>query len=114
MGVLSELLVDPFQMPYMQRALGEALLVGGLAAVGVAVVLRRLAFYGEALTHTVFPGIVVAHLLERSLFLGALAFGLLSAVLLTGLGTSRRVSKDAGIAILLTSFFAVGVVLVSR
>jgi manganese/iron transport system permease protein len=115
MGVLSELLVDPFQMPYMQRALVEALLLGGLAgAVGVAVVLRRLAFYGEALTHTVFPGIVVAHLLDRSLLLGALAFGLLSAVLLTGLGTRGRVSADAGIAILLTSFFAVGVVLVSR
>jgi manganese/iron transport system permease protein len=115
MGALSELLVDPFQVPYMQRALVEALLLGGLAgAVGVAVVLRRLAFYGEALTHTVFPGIVVAHLLDRSLFLGALAFGLLSAVVLTGLGSSRRVSADAGIAILLTSFFAVGVVLVSR
>lgn len=115
MNGLRHLLVDPFQVPYMQRALAEALLLGVLAGtVGVAVVLRRLAFYGEALTHTVFPGIVIAHLLDRSLFLGALAFGLLSAVLLTGLGTSRRVSTDAGLAILLTSFFAVGVVLVSR
>jgi len=115
MRALTHLLIDPFQVAYMRRALLEAVLLGGLAgAVGVAVVLRRLAFYGEALTHTVFPGIVVAHLLDRSLFLGALAFGLLSAVLLTGIGTSRRVSADAGTAILLTSFFAVGVALVSR
>lgn len=112
---MSRLLTDPFQVPYMQRALVEAILLGILAGtVGVAVVLRRLAFYGEALSHTIFPGIVIAHLLDRSLFLGALAFALLSAVLLTGLGTSRRVSVDAGLAILLTSFFAIGVVLVSR
>jgi manganese/iron transport system permease protein len=108
-------LLDPFRLPYMQRALLEVLLLGVLAgAVGVFVVLRRLAFVADALTHTIFPGVVVASLLGRSLLLGALAFGLLSAVLLTGLGAERRVGADAALAILLTSFFAFGVVLVSR
>jgi len=108
-------LVEPFRLPYMQRALLEVLLLGALAGmVGVFVVLRRLAFVSDALTHTVFPGVVIAHLLDRSLLLGALAFGVLTAVLLTGITTSRRVGADAALAILLTSFFSLGVVLVSR
>jgi manganese/iron transport system permease protein len=108
-------LLEPFTIPYMQRALVEVLVLGALAgAVGVLVVLRRLAFVGDALTHTVFPGVVIAHLLGRSLLLGALAFGVLTAVLLTGVGRHRRVGDDAALAILLTSFFSLGVVLISR
>ena len=113
---MNELLVEPFRLPYMQRALLEVLLLGALAGmVGVFVVLRRLAFVSDALTHTIFPGVVIAHLLDRSLLLGALAFGVLTAVLLTGItSSSRRVGADAALAILLTSFFSLGVVLVSR
>jgi manganese/iron transport system permease protein len=108
-------LFEPFTIPYMQRALAEVVLLGALAgAVGVFVVLRRLAFVGDALTHTVFPGVVIAHLLGQSLLLGALAFGVLTAVLLTGLGRHRRVGPDAALAILLTSCFSLGVVLISR
>ena len=112
---MSDLFFEPFTSPYMQRALVEVLVLGAVAgAVGVLVVLRRLAFVADALTHTVFPGVVIAHLLGRSILLGALVFGVLTAVLLTGLGSHRRVSDDASLAILLTSFFSVGVVLVSR
>jgi manganese/iron transport system permease protein len=113
---VSDLLLEPFRLPYMQRALAEVLLLGALAGVvGVFVVLRRLAFVADALTHTIFPGVVIAHLLDRSLLLGALAFGVLTAVLLTGITSgSRRVGADAALAILLTSFFSLGVVLVSR
>jgi manganese/iron transport system permease protein len=113
---VTDLLVEPFRLPYMQRALLEVLLLGALAGVvGVFVVLRRLAFVSDALTHTIFPGVVIAHLLDRSLLLGALAFGVLTAVLLTGITAgSRRVGADAALAILLTSFFSLGVLLVSR
>jgi manganese/iron transport system permease protein len=112
---MTRLLIEPFQVAFMQRALLAVLVLGVLAgAVGVFVVLRRLAFVGDALTHTVFPGVVIAFLIGQSIFLGALAAALLSAVLLTGLTSTRRVTQDAGLAILLTSFFAVGVVLVSR
>jgi manganese/iron transport system permease protein len=112
---MSELLVEPFRLPYMQRALLEVVLLGVLAgAIGVFVVLRRLAFVADALTHTVFPGVVIAFLLDRSILLGALVFGLLTAALLAGIGANRRVGDDAALAILLTSFFSVGVVLVSR
>jgi manganese/iron transport system permease protein len=112
---VTRLLIEPFQVGFMQRALLAVLLLGVLAgAVGVFVVLRRLAFVGDALTHTVFPGVVIAFLAGRSIFLGALAAGLASALLLTVLTANRRVTADAALAILLTSFFALGVVLVSR
>jgi len=112
---VSELVLEPFRLPYMQRALAEVLLLGVLTGVaGVFVVLRRLAFMSDALTHTVFPGLVVAHLAGRSLALGALAFGVLTAVLFTLLAANRRVGSDAGMAIVLTALFSVGVVLVSR
>lgn len=112
---MTRVLVDPFRAGYMQRAMLEMALLSVLAGTaGVYVVLRRLAFIGDTLTHTVFPGVVIALLLHRSLILGALAFGVLSAVLLALLTTNRRVSPDAALAILLTSFFALGVVLVSR
>jgi len=112
---VSELVLEPFRLPYMQRALAEVLLLGVLTGVaGVFVVLRRLAFMSDALTHTVFPGLVVAHLAGRSLALGALAFGVLTVVLFILLAANRRVGSDAGMAIVLTALFSVGVVLVSR
>lgn len=99
----------------MQRALVEAVLLGVFGGVvGVYVVLRHLAFISDALTHTVFPGIAVAFLLDASLYLGAFVAGALSAVLLTVLTRDRRVHDDAALAVLLTAFFSVGVVVVSR
>jgi manganese/iron transport system permease protein len=115
--VLHRLLVEPFALPFMQRALIEALLLGALGGgVSVLVLLRRLAFVSDALTHTVFPGVVLGYLVAQTngIVWGALLFALLSAVLLTVLSTNRRVTEDATLAILLTGLFSVGVVLVSR
>ena len=71
----------------------EAVLLGVFGGIlGVYVVLRHLAFISDALTHTVFPGITVAFLLDASLYLGAFVAGALSAVLLTVLTRNRRVT----------------------
>ncbi|MBX6388658.1 MAG: metal ABC transporter permease [Frankia sp.] len=114
---MTDLLVTPFERPYLARALVELLLLGGLAAVvGVFVLLRRLAFLTDALTHTVFPGVVIGFLIggQDGVFPGALVVAFVAAGLFTLLSASRRVGEDAALAILLTGFFAVGVVLVSR
>ncbi|WP_169981385.1 MULTISPECIES: metal ABC transporter permease [unclassified Microbispora] len=108
---------EPFQLPFMARALVELVILGALAGtVGVLVLLRRLAFVSDTLTHTVFPGVVIGHLMggDGGIFWGALAAGVLTAVLLTLLTHRRRVSEDAALAMLLTTLFAVGVVVVSR
>jgi manganese/iron transport system permease protein len=111
---VTRLLVDPFREPYMQRALIEILLLSGLAGVvSVYVLLRRLAFVGDAMTHTIFPGVAIAFVAGQSLFVGALAFGLLSAVLLTAATRIPRVDPDAALGVLLGAFFSVGVIVVS-
>ena len=110
-------LLEPFGSPFMQRALAEALLLGAVAAVvSVFVVLRRLAFVSDVLTHTVFPGVVIGFVVAGTsgIVWGALVFAVLSAVLITVLAARSRMTEDASMAIVLTGFFAVGVVLVSR
>ncbi|TYB49956.1 metal ABC transporter permease [Actinomadura chibensis] len=101
----------------MGRALAVMMVLGALAGtVGVLILLRRLAFITDALTHTVFPGVVIGHLLsgDGGIFWGALAAGAATAALLTLLTRHRAVTEDTALAVLLTTFFAVGVVLVSR
>jgi manganese/iron transport system permease protein len=108
------LLIEPFTRPYLQRALVEVLILSVVAgAISVHVLLRRLAFLGDALTHAVFPGIAVAFVLDRSLLLGALVAGLMAAVLLTGATRIRNVDTDAALGVLLGLFFSVGVLVVS-
>lgn len=110
-----DLLVDPFQSPYMLRALLQVLLLAVLGGVvGVHVVLRRMAFVTEALQHTVFPGIAAAFLLGHSLLLGALAAAVATVVLLVLTTSARRLDQDGVLALLTATAFAAGVVLVSR
>ncbi len=112
---MRRLFLDPFAAPYMQRALVEVLLLGVLAGVcSVFVLLRRLAFASDALTHTIFPGAAIAFALGESLFAGALVAGVLSAVSLTVATRVLQTDDDAVLGVLLGSFFAVGVVVVSR
>jgi manganese/iron transport system permease protein len=99
----------------MQRALVEMLVLSVLAGtVSVFVLLRRLAFAGDALTHTIFPGAAIAFAVGASLFTGALVAALVSAVALTVATRVLQTDDDAVLGVLLGSFFAVGVVVVSR
>jgi ABC-type Mn2+/Zn2+ transport system permease subunit len=107
-------LTAPFRYPFMQTALLTVVMVGvTCACIGVYVVLRRMAFIGDALAHTILPGIVVAFLGGWSLLAGALVAGVLTAL---GIGTlSRReaVREDTAIGVLFTAMFALGVLLIS-
>ncbi|GLY88269.1 metal ABC transporter permease [Actinoallomurus iriomotensis] len=114
---MDQIFIAPFAHPFMGRALAELLVLGALAGtVGVLILLRRLAFMTDALTHTVFPGVVIGYLLggEGGVFWGALVAAAATAALLTLMTRHRAVTEDAALAVLLTTFFAVGVVLVSH
>jgi manganese/iron transport system permease protein len=113
---LTRLLVDPYRLEFMGRALVEVLLLGILGAVvGVHVALRRLAFVTDAVQHTVFPGIAVAYALGWPLLPGAAAAAALTVALLVALTSGRRrIDVDSALALAIASFFAVGVVVVSR
>ena len=109
-------LFDPYRLGFMSRALVEVLLLGTLGAVvGVHVALRRLAFVTDAVQHTVFPGIAIAYAVGWPLLPGAAAAAALSVALLVAFTSGRRrVDVDSALALVISSFFAVGVVVVSR
>jgi manganese/iron transport system permease protein len=108
-------LLEPLQYAFMRTGLAAAALVGVTCAVlGAYVVLRRMAFIGDALAHTVLPGLVVAYLNSWNLFGGALVAGVLTAL---GIGwVSRRgtVREDTAIGVFFTAMFALGILLMSR
>jgi manganese/iron transport system permease protein len=107
-------LTEPLQYAFMRRALIEVTLMGAVTgAVGVYIVLRGLAFIGDALAHAIFPGIVIAFLLGNSIFIGAIAFGVLTSGAIAVVAQNRRVKEDSAIGVMFAGSFALGVVLIS-
>jgi manganese/zinc/iron transport system permease protein len=100
------------------------LLTGGAAAVacalaGTFLVLRRMSLIGDAISHAVLPGIVIAFLLTNSVsslpvVLGAGAVGLLTVFLIETLRRTRRIREDAAIAVVFPALFALGVLLLAQ
>ena len=107
-------LLSPLSYGFMQRGLLAALMVGVLCAVvGCYVVLRSMAFLGDAMAHAVLPGVAVAYLLGANLTLGALAAALIVAL---GIGFFSRqglVKEDTAIGIAFTAALALGIALIS-
>ncbi|GBL19364.1 membrane protein [Anaerolineae bacterium] len=107
-------LLAPLQFTFMQTGLLAALLVGVTCAVlGVYVVLRRMAFIGDALAHTALPGVVVAYLYGWNLFVGALVAGLLTALGIGWISRRATVREDTAIGVLFTAMFALGILMLS-
>jgi ABC-type Mn2+/Zn2+ transport system permease subunit len=112
--VVTDLLVEPFRYGFMRNALAAGLLtVIASSLVGTWVVMRGLAFIGDALAHGVLPGIAIAYLLGGNLLLGA-AFG--AAVMVGGISlvTARsRIGEDTAIGLLFVGMLALGVAIIS-
>ena len=109
-----EFLVAPFEFGFMQRALLGGVLVAAICAlVGTYVVLRGLAFVGDALAHAAFPGVVIAYLLKGNIYLGAMLFALATALGVGVVSRHGRVSHDTAIGILFAGAFALGGLLMS-
>ncbi len=107
-------LTDPLAYDFAVRALAEVVVMGATTgAVGAYVIVRRLAFIGDAISHAVFPGIVVAYLAGASIFVGAMAAGLLTAFGIAIVARGGRIREDAAIGIFFAAAFALGVVLIS-
>jgi len=114
MNSLLDLLIEPLRYPFMVRGLLASLMVGTLCAVvGTYVVLRGMAFFGDALAHAILPGVAVAYLLAINLFWGALVMGLLTAVGIGYLSRRSQVKEDTAIGVIFAASFALGVALLS-
>lgn len=111
-----------FLADLMNPALGflpKALIVAMLSAivcavVGTHVVLRSMAFIGDAVAHAVFPGIAIAFALQGSVLLGGAVAGAVVALLVATFSQRRRIKEDTLIGIFFAAAFAVGLVVISR
>ena len=105
----------PLQYEFFVRGLIVATLVGGLCgAIGVYIVLRRMAYIGHGLSHAVFGGAVVSFVISINFYIGASVWGFVSAMLINLTTRKRSISADAAIGIITTASFAFGIALISR
>ena len=109
-----DLLIEPMQYGFMQRAL----LVSALAAVacgvvGTFVVLRGMAFLGDAIAHSALAGMAAAFLLGFNVFLGALFWAVPASLAVSAVSHRTGVRMDAAIGVLFAGGFAVGVILIN-
>jgi manganese transport system permease protein len=97
---------------YLQNALIAAILVGIICGViGCFIILRGMALMGDAISHAVLPGVVIAYMLGASFFVGAVITGVLTALGIGYISQNSRIKDDSAIGIMFTAMFAFGVVL---
>jgi ABC-type Mn2+/Zn2+ transport system permease subunit len=107
-------LTDPFTFGFMQRALVASLIVGVLCAVvGCYIVLRSMAFLGDALAHAILPGVAISFLVGGNLLIGALVAAVVVAVGISYVSRTGAVREDTAIGIFFAAALALGVVLIS-
>ncbi len=108
-------LLDPFSDAFMVRALLASIFaVVTTSVVGTWVVVRGMAFMGDALAHGVLPGIAIAFLLDVNLILGAAAASVLMILLISLIHRTTQLTEDTAIGLLFVGMLALGVIIVSR
>jgi manganese/iron transport system permease protein len=109
-----EWLAEPLKYVFMQRALLAGLMVGIVCSVvGCYVVLRSMAFLGDALAHAILPGVAIAYLLQGNLTVGALIAAIAVALGIGFVSRQGMIREDTAIGILFAAALSLGVVLIS-
>ncbi|WP_050591904.1 anchored repeat-type ABC transporter permease subunit [Salinispora fenicalii] len=114
---ITDFLTDLFNpnLAFLPKALAIAVMSSIVCGVvGCYVVLRGMAFIGDAVAHAVFPGIAVAFVLQGSLVLGGAVAGVATALLIAIFSQNRRVKEDSIIGVFLVGAFALGIVIISQ
>ncbi|MFZ5819005.1 MAG: metal ABC transporter permease [Chloroflexota bacterium] len=111
-------ILEPFSYAFMQRGLAAAVLVGVVCAVvGAYVVLRGMAFFGDALAHTILPGVAIGYLVSGgardSLFWWALGTAVIAALGIGAISKQAQVKEDTAIGVIFAGMFALGIALIS-
>lgn len=112
------LLLTPLQYEFMQRGMIAAILVGIVCAVvGTYIVLRGMAFFGDALAHTILPGIALGYLISGgardALFWWALGTAVLAALGIGAISKNSQIKEDTAIGIIFAGMFALGIAMIS-
>lgn len=110
--------LTPLQYEFMQRGMIAAVLVGIVCAViGTYIVLRGMAFFGDALAHTILPGIALGYLISGGardvLFWWALGTAIIAALGIGAISKNAEIKEDTAIGIIFAGMFALGIALIS-
>lgn len=109
-----DLLLEPLQFDFMVRALVTTVIAAIVCALlSCWLVLVGWSLMGDAVSHAVLPGVVIAYVLGAPFALGALVFGFLAVALIGAIRGTSRIKEDAAIGIVFTTLFALGLVLIS-
>jgi manganese/iron transport system permease protein len=112
--IVVEALLEPFSHAFMVRGMAAALMVGVVCPVlGTYIVLRGMAFFGDALAHIILPGVVLAFLLGWPFAVGALAAGVTAALVIGRLSQHGKLAEDTAIGVVFAGAFALGVAMLS-
>src|SRR6266511_2109551 len=107
-------ITDPMAYGFMQRGLVAAILVGVLCAVmGTFVVLKGLAFIGDAVSHATFPGLVIAYMLGLQLYIGGAIAAVAVSLAIGAVSRGGRLRFDTAVGVLFAGSFAFGILLFS-
>jgi len=112
------LILDPLQHAFMQRGLLAAALVGIVCAlIGTYVVLRGMAFFGDALAHAILPGVAIGYLVNQGAQGAVLWWGMgtsiLTALGIGALSKAARLKEDTAIGVIFAGMFALGIAIIS-
>ncbi|MFE3137940.1 anchored repeat-type ABC transporter permease subunit [Streptomyces scopuliridis] len=114
MSGITGFLTGPWEHLFMQRAFGVAVMCGIVSGVvGAHVVLRGMAFIGDAVSHSVFPGVAIAFVFQFNLVLGGAVAGLLTALAVAVFSQNRRLKEDTVIGVFFAAAFGLGIVILS-
>ncbi|MBD2516876.1 metal ABC transporter permease [Nostoc sp. FACHB-973] len=109
-----EALIEPLQYGFMQRSLVIAILVGLLCAVvGSYLMVQRLALLGDAISHSVLPGLAIAFMVGANIYIGAFIAGVLSTMAIAWIRVRSPIKEDAAMGIVFSAFFALGITLIT-
>lgn len=109
-----DFILEPLQYEFMTRALLTTVIAAVVCALlSCWLVLIGWSLMGDAVSHAVLPGVVIAYVLGAPFALGALVFGFLAVALIGAIRSTSRVKEDAAIGIVFTTLFALGLVLIS-
>ncbi|MDZ8222367.1 metal ABC transporter permease [Nostoc sp. ChiVER01] len=107
-------LIEPLQYGFMQRSLVIAILVGMLCAVvGSYLMVQRLALLGDAISHSVLPGLAIAFMVGANIYIGAFIAGVISTMAIAWIRVRSPIKEDAAMGIVFSAFFALGITLIT-
>lgn len=108
------LLVEPLGYEFMRNAIAISVLVGILCpVVGSYLIVQRMALLGDVIAHCVLPGLSISFFLGVDILIGAFGSGILGAFLIAWIRSQTRVKVDAAMALTFSTFFALGVTLIT-